>query len=371
MMTQTWALLLDAYRELNAKKLFWITLVIAGAVVGAFAAVGINERGITLLWWEFEGQINTRVLPAHLLYKGLFASLAIPIWLGWIASILGLVSTAGIIPDFIAGGAIELSLSKPIGRTRLLMTKFASALMFMFLQVSVFSLACFLVIGLRGKTWEPRLFLAIPIMVMFFSYLYCVCLLLGLITRSTIASLLLTLLFWVGVFSVNTCEGIFLTLRESNSVRVEALEKRVARLQERENARAPEAQGETPPARSAPVEQAERELAEARSNGVTIRRGHAISMGVKAVCPKTSETSDLLQRALLSRGEREMFRQLFEPNRRDASDEDEDPFDRPGVGGRVEEALLGRSLLWVIGTSLAFEAVVLGIGAWLFARRDF
>ena len=40
MLTQTLALLLDAYRELNAKKLFWITMILSGVIVLAFAAVG-------------------------------------------------------------------------------------------------------------------------------------------------------------------------------------------------------------------------------------------------------------------------------------------------------------------------------------------
>ena len=41
-MIQTWALLLDAYRELNAKKLFWITLILSALAVASFAFVGVN-----------------------------------------------------------------------------------------------------------------------------------------------------------------------------------------------------------------------------------------------------------------------------------------------------------------------------------------
>jgi hypothetical protein len=42
-MTQTLALLLDAYRELNARKMFWITLVLSGMCVIAFALFGVSE----------------------------------------------------------------------------------------------------------------------------------------------------------------------------------------------------------------------------------------------------------------------------------------------------------------------------------------
>ncbi len=365
MLTQTWALLLDAYRELNAKKLFWITLAISGAVVAAFAAVGINEQGITFLWWEFPAPVNSRVIPPHLLYKFIFAGFAIPIWLAWAASILGLVSTAGIIPDFVAGGAIELSLSKPIGRMRLLLTKFLTALLFMLLQVFVFAFAAYLVIGLRGKSWEPRLFLAVPIMVLFFSYLYCVCLLLGLVTRSTIASLLLTLLFWFGVFGVNTTESVFLTFRETNAIRAEWLERTIARLKEQQ-----ERDGESE-TRTAALERRQRQLADARGNATPIRRGHAMALAVKTLSPKTEETVDLLKRALMTAADRERFRKEPPDGAGFSFGGDDVPMNPVELQRRIEEAQLARSLWWVIGTSLAFEAVVLGIAGWVFARRDF
>ena len=36
-----------------------------------------------------------------------------------------------------------------------------------------------------------------------------------------------------------------------------------------------------------------------------------------------------------------------------------------------QEALNQRPLWWIIGTSLGFEAVILGIACWIFCRRDF
>jgi hypothetical protein len=35
------------------------------------------------------------------------------------------------------------------------------------------------------------------------------------------------------------------------------------------------------------------------------------------------------------------------------------------------EELRSRSVWWVVGTSLAFEAIVLLIAAWIFCRRDY
>ena len=76
--TQSWALLVDAYRDLHHKKLFWITLVLSVLVVAAFAFVGINERGITIFGKELPGVWNTTLIPRNTFYKFIFTNFAIP-----------------------------------------------------------------------------------------------------------------------------------------------------------------------------------------------------------------------------------------------------------------------------------------------------
>src|SRR6185369_15448186 len=82
--TQTLALFVDAYRELNAKKLFWIVLILSVVVVAGFATMGINERGVTLFKLEFPGAWNTNLITKGEFYKMLFVIFAIPIWLAWL-----------------------------------------------------------------------------------------------------------------------------------------------------------------------------------------------------------------------------------------------------------------------------------------------
>ena len=47
--------------------------------------------------------------------------------------------------------------------------------------------------------WRPSLFLASPYVALLFSYVYAVCVLLGIWTRSTIAALMLAILFYATV----------------------------------------------------------------------------------------------------------------------------------------------------------------------------
>ena len=106
---QTRALFIDAYRELSSKKLFWLALAISLLVVGVLASFGVSPKGVTLLWWEFENSIfNSKLISPGQYYKFVFSEFGVPYWLGWGATILALVSTGGLFPDFIASGSIEL-----------------------------------------------------------------------------------------------------------------------------------------------------------------------------------------------------------------------------------------------------------------------
>lgn len=368
-MRQTLAIFLDAYRELNARRLFWITLIISAVLVLVFAMVGLTDRGIKILFWEIPSPLNTSLMPPEMFYKLVFLNLGVKFWLGGLAMILALVTTAGLIPEFIGSGSIELSLSKPIGRARLFLTKYLSGLLFVALQVGVFTATAFLLIGLRGKAWEPGLFLAVPIVLLLFSYLYCICALLGLLTRSTIASLLLTLLIWAGIFGLHSTEQIFLWMREGTALTVETAQRDIQRLEERQAPRAGEAD---PPPPSERLERLRTMLPDFERSATRWRRWHALVLGLKTVVPKTTETTEVLRRTLISAAEL------------DDLGPDNDTSPAPPFFGRGEvrisqreqqrrmvEALDRRSVAWVIGTSLAFEAVVLGIATLIFVRRDF
>ena len=379
MMMQTIALFLDAYRELNAKKLFWITLVISVLVVGAVAALGINERGVSFLWWTIDNPVaNTKRMASPIFYKFVFAAFAIPIWLTWGATILALISTSSIIPDFVSGGAIELSLSKPISRMRLILTKYAAALTFVSLQVFVFSAACFLVIGIRGASWDGKLFLAVPIVVLFFSYLYCMCALIGLLTRSTIAAVLLTALFWFLVFGVHTTEQMFLFFKLGNELKhdkiaayMETLSAQRMQMEDQARSENREVDPSVLLVNTNSMERRQKQLTAAEKDGKWLRIGHAVSYGVMSVLPKTKETVDLLSRNLLTKEERERFQGPDNDNGSFALSDDDVRISPKQMGQRLQQELEGRKLGWIVGTSLVFEGAIVGLMVWFFCRKDF
>lgn len=380
--TQTLALLVDAYRDLNSRKLFWITLGLNLLVAGAFAVIEINSVGIKVFKWEFPGVWNTNFIPADQFYTFIFAYWGISWWLGFFATLLALLSVCGIFPDLLSGGSIDLYLSKPISRLRLLLTKYIFSLMFAALQVLAFCTAAFVVIGVRGGSWDLRIFLGVPLVVLLFSSLYCVCVLAGIVTRSTIASLVAALVFWGGLFVLNSADDALTMLKSLAEVRLETQKQVVAyndRLIAENEARPVEARSDDSAFRYQRDVQAAR-LPDLNADVEKWQWWRGLVANIKAPLPKTNEMIALLNRWTVDPRHLRMIqdehydrRQQRRAARGGRQREGADAVDpgNPQVQTRVQSQLLSRSPLYILGTSLLFQGFVLSISAWWFARRDY
>ncbi|MDP9176014.1 MAG: hypothetical protein M3O30_19430 [Planctomycetota bacterium] len=397
-MRQTWALVLDAYRDLNARKIFWIVLILSTLMATSSAAVGLTPNGFTIFWKEFFSRLNSRNVAPALFYKFVFLYLGLQWWLGFFATLLALLSTASIFPDILSSGAIDLYLSKPISRLRLFITKYLCGMIFVTLQITVFCLASFFVIGIRGKEWEPGVFMAIPLVVLFYSYLYSVCTLVGVVSRSTITALLVTILFWAAVFGVHFAEtqtlaghleeqqaGIYLNQQiltdETALERMKApttLPSLVAGI-------TPTTDPTTQPSLSSYLPGFLRGFAqdtaqsrlETKIAGERIQQGrmrddyilpHRISYAVMTFLPKTAETIDLLQRQLVVRARLTTaveYQNGPPPPRRNRRDAER------AAEAAMQVELSHRTVSWVVGTSVGFELLTLTLAAVIFCRRDY
>jgi ABC-type transport system involved in multi-copper enzyme maturation permease subunit len=354
-MTQTLAIFLDAYRDLNSRKLFWLAIAVSFLAVAICGAVGIDETGVSVLWFHIDSQfVNTTFIPAATFYKLNFQNLGINIWLTWLAAILALISTASVVPELIASGSIDMMLSKPISRARLFLTRWVTGLFFAGFQALVFVTASFLVIGIRGGVWEPELFVAVPTVVVFFSYLYCFCALMGVLTRSTVASLLLTLVFWLVLYGLQSLEQFANRGRIASEMEITAIESAI----EKRLASNPEAD----------VDRLRADLERERESGRRWQQLYWPSYAVVTALPKTNETTEWLERYLVQRAsfrrppDEESTLNFFGSKRVKRRDFQQAVFD---------DAEARKGALWSIGTSLAFEAAMLGGCVWLFRRRDF
>lgn len=385
-MTQTLAIFLDAYRELNSRKLFWITLAISGFVVSGSAALGINERGISFLFWTMPTQVvNTSVVTVETFYKTLFSGFGVEVWLAKGATILALISTASIFPDMLARGSVDLVLSKPISRLKLFLLKYLAGLLFVALQVFIFCVASFLVIGLRAGVWEPAIFVALPLVVCFFSYLFAFCALLGVWMRSVIAVIIWTILIWITLFGTYATETWLLAERLESEMRIEVISREIqARDAQIERLSGSAGTGvDSHNQRGASARALERledaqnvrrgELAAVRDTLAKQRRTHRAAFVAVTLLPKPAETVALMERALVELADLPEVSSIEERLPGIAGMGMDGPIElrRGDVTQRLIEVTRQRSVWWIIGSSLLSELVILGFGAWVFSRRDF
>ncbi len=437
-MRQTLAIFLDAYRELNSKKLFWISLAISLVVVIALALPTQLDRGITVFGAKLEGMpfalVGSKAISASAFYKFLYSWFGINLWLGWGATILALVSTASMIPDLVSSGSIELTLAKPLGRLRLFLTKYTAGLLFVALQAGVFALGAIAIIGFRSGVWDARPLFIVPIMAMFFSFLHCISVLVGLLTRSTLMSLIAVIIMWLGFWAIGSVENIFLAQRTDAQGQVTQLEDQQKTFRTALDLLQQQIDRTTPTPTTAPQDKPNTDVATPtvpaaaateepsvgtdKPNGQPARRpgarrststlldtgkrmlsaatdtdpdslrvrkqklqaqidaldtqiaarGEDLASTVKwhgrlyavySCVPKTGETKDLFQRWVIDKSDWDGFLKMLS----DISDS----------GGRPDpqDALNKRPLWWVLGTSFAFEGLILGIACWIFCRRDF
>lgn len=349
---QLWAILVDTWRLLCARRLFWFALVLTALIGIGYASVGFHDKGFFLGSFSFDSPFIKRGTPqAEELYIGLFYQI-VKWWTTLFGVILALVSCASIFPEFMASGAIDAMLSKPISRPRLFLFKFLSGLLFAAVQAGLLAVIVFLAIRWRLGFWHEAVFWSVPLVVLLYSYLYAINVLIGVWTRSVLASVLLTLLAWAGVGIIHLIERMTAELsRTSASETISLAAQQKNRI--------------GPPPTNAFV------------------KAHQAAQVVMALLPKTRETTELIRRSAMREGDKAVDREqeiqkmvesrlqvesMFSQGKPRMSDTDalaqaEKDFDSLQT--------LEKSGLYIVGTSLAFEAAVLALACWLFARRDY
>jgi len=320
-----WTLLVDSLRLLRARALFWITLVISALAAVIYLSIGFTPTGVSMMFGM--GKFDNPVLragtqAAELFYLGLFSKFIVGLWLSWVAIGLAIISCAPVFPDFMAEGSIGIPLSKPVSRLKLFLYKYIGSLLFVVLQVGLFCAIVFFAVRWRVGTWNPSVFWAVPLVTLVFSYLYSVVVLVAVKTRSVLPAILAGILIWFASWVGQKGEEILY---------------KVAYL-------------DTP--------------GDVISTGENdnVRQWHQRSVWLMACLPKTGETVNLMDRHVVVGGKTGFSNSGFIKILMGMESTPEES---------VDQAIARHSTLYIIGTSLIFEAVMLGLAAWIFCRRDF
>ena len=198
----------DSLKLLRARKLFWIVVSISLFVGLIYASIGFNDEGVTMLW--FQVATNEFLVKgsefSKVFYLLLFTNLIIPHWLGFLAVLLTILTSCSVFPELMKEGSIETIVSKPVSRWKIFLVKYAGMLGFMAVPLTLFCLIVFLALGLRVGVWKFEVFYAVPLLTFVYSILYSFAVFVGVLTRSTLFALLATLLLWGTCFLVHIVE---------------------------------------------------------------------------------------------------------------------------------------------------------------------
>ena len=388
---QTTALFGDAVRRLRAAKLFWVALVLSALVAAAIGIVGIDETGWSV---PFLGHVddpinNTQFQTAAEYYRSIFIFFGVSIWLTYGATLLGLVSTANLVPSLIDEGSVDLYLARPVGRVRLFLTRYVTGLLFVAGQAFCFSVVAIAIFAVRAQVFLPDLLWSVFYATLLFSFLYCVSAFVGLVSGSLLAAILTTGMLWAFIFVADWTEYGMLTWRETARAGVAAAERaqlQAEQVNERFNGPDSAAGDVARDTAALQLDAAAGRLASARDSLATATRIHRITYVVKAPLPKLGETVGVMRRHLedASTVERKREAELAEGEanvresvqRNDRLSEEEKSrqqammLDIVAGGSEADRLYDGRSLWWSIGTGLAFEAVLVGLCCLIFWRRD-
>jgi len=209
---QLWALIVDSFRESRDRKIFWVMLGLSVLVAAAMFCFSFEPGKVNVLFgmWVMETDyftgitgIKTDVIAA-LVVDGIMDTA-----LGGMGVLLSIIATASFFPTFLDRGAIDVVLCKPMPRWELFLGRYLGGMVFIGVQAAIFVVLTFLVVGLRWGVWLPGYLLAIPLVVLLFSYLYCISALVAVVTRSTVAAVLLTMLAWMAFTGVQTVDDFF------------------------------------------------------------------------------------------------------------------------------------------------------------------
>jgi ABC-type transport system involved in multi-copper enzyme maturation permease subunit len=338
-MIQAYTILLDSLRMLRASKLFWVSIWISVLVALVYASIGFTDTGMSAgfgLWEIPMPLLRKGTQEAEVFYLLMFTDVIARFWLGWFSLVLALISTSSIFPQFLQTGSIEIALSKPVSRARLFLLKYLGGLLFVALQTALFCLVAFIAIGLRLKEWNLTIFWAVPVITFSFSMVYCVGVLIGVSTRSTVFSLLGALMFWALTLVAQWTEDFMY---------------KVAYLM---------------PEVGMGVDLQSGQIAEADNNaGSGMKKAYEAIKPFVAVLPKTRECTVGLKRLVHFKERNSMLTGIDIGSVLMGGNPD------PVIHKAMEKYEMRHSWFSIIGTSLLFEALILSWALWIFSRRDY
>jgi len=219
-MKNIWIIIKYTFREALAKKIMITFLILSALTVVGFGLAfslmgdaagiaGINVSNQTTA----QSASETISAGVRFLEYGFVATLFV------IGLFLSIFSTAGLVPDLLKKGNIDLFLSKPISKFELLSGKFLGGLAIVFVNIVFLVGSIWLMVGLKFSFWETSFLLSIFSITFVFATLYALMTLLAVLTKSPVLPTIISFLIVIVLNPLLTMRTMLYDLTDSSVVK--------------------------------------------------------------------------------------------------------------------------------------------------------
>ncbi len=186
-------------------------ILIEGAIPGEFNPREKESIAVGYLWMETSESLPFTKTQTDSFIKSVVVPTLMKFLVGIVGIFVAILVTSPVIPQMFEPGSINLLLSKPVQRSAVYLSKFVGGCAFTLLNVGYLCVGLWLIAGLRYGIWNRGILLCIPIFLFLFSIYYSISALTGIIWKSAVVSVVLSITLWllcfiVGVIKVGVME---------------------------------------------------------------------------------------------------------------------------------------------------------------------
>ena len=236
----------DALYQVLDNSVFRILVGLTTIPILLTFLIGFRETEIVFLFgiqrWSYEGLLEflgsmqgmgaSAFKDAQAVVIEVVLTLVFDYVVGWFGVLFCIAATAFFVPNMIEKGAADVLFHKPVSRLTFYLARYLSGLLFIgilsIILVGGMQLGLLLVSGYN----DPGIIFGALQLIYVFGAIYSVCMLVGVVTRSTVGAILLTVLF----FMFNGCiHGIWAGIEQGASFRESEMEKDIQKAEEDDN----------------------------------------------------------------------------------------------------------------------------------------
>jgi ABC-type transport system involved in multi-copper enzyme maturation permease subunit len=206
-------LIRDTFRQSLSGGVFWLMLAVSLAAVALCLTATVVEGSdgpghLDLAFGSMQVSLAPgRTVAVHALQGYLVGGIADGVGL-----LLALMWTAGFLPSFLDANTASVLLAKPIPRWSLLLGKCLGAVAFVAVQDAIFLGGTWLALGLRTGVWDTTCLFCLSLLLLHFAIFFSFSAMLATATRSTVACVFGSILFWLLCWAMNFGRHAFVLL---------------------------------------------------------------------------------------------------------------------------------------------------------------